>query len=208
MTATASRFDALKARWERLTERERVAVASLGMVMLAMVMAIVGFLVGTSLNDLEEDNAGMRAAIKDLDTNRDTYQKLRNKSSSLEVRLGHGPVQLEGILEAAANQSDVTISETVERQPVPVGNKKFIERAVDVRLQKVTLDQLAKFMRKIETGANLVVVTQLNVRTRDDKHEDLQVEMTVSTWEKAQETKPGRKKEGGGPSTGKEGKAI
>jgi hypothetical protein len=40
-----------------------------------------------------------------------------------------------------------------------------------------------------------VVVTSLSVRTRDDKHQDLDVEMTVSTYEHAQpKDKPGAKK--------------
>jgi hypothetical protein len=126
---------------------------------------------------------------------------MRSKSEQLAVRLNRPGAQLGGLLESAANQSGVTISETVEMNPVPVGNKKFIERAVTVRITSVKLDALAKLMRTIETGPNLVMVTALNARTRDDKHEDLQVEMTVSTWEKAAE---GKKKEGGAKPKDKE----
>ena len=43
----------------------------------------------------------------------------------------------------------------------------------------MTLDQLTRFMKAIETGKSLVVVTRCNVRTRDDKHEQLDVEMSV-----------------------------
>ena len=66
----------------------------------------------------------------------------------------------------------------------------------------MTLENLAKFLRGVETGPNLVLVTGLNVRTRDDKHEELEVEMTVTTWEKA----PDVKKAGGTTGAAKDGK--
>ena len=39
-------------------------------------------------------------------------------------------------------------------------------------------------MKAIETGRSLVVVTELSVRTRDDKHEQLDVDMSVSTYDR------------------------
>ena len=62
--------------------------------------------------------------------------------------------------------------------------KKFIERSVDLHLKPMTIDQLTKFMKAIETGKSLVVVTSLGVRTRDDKHQQLDVDMSVSTYER------------------------
>ena len=46
-------------------------------------------------------------------------------------------------------------------------------------------------MKAIETGKSLVVVTSLTVRTRDDKHQQLDVEMSVSTYEHEQRSRPG-----------------
>ena len=106
--------------------------------------------------------------------------------------MGAGGVQLQGLLEAAAKEAGVEIAEQTERPANPLG-KKYIERAVDLRLRKVQLEDLTKFLRKVETGPNLVVVTALNIRSRDDKHMDLEVEMAVSTYEHAPPEKPGHK---------------
>ncbi len=190
--ALADKVTDLRGRWDRLSDRERTMVSALGMGLLALLIVVIGFSIAGSLSDLEDANNDMRQALRDIAEHRDSFQRAKAKTAQLEVRIGHGGVQLQGYLEQAAKDAGVEIAETVERQPAPVG-KKYMERAVDLRLRKVGLESLARFLRRIETGPNLVAVTALNVRTRDDKHEDLEVEMTVSTYEHAVD-KPGAKK--------------
>jgi hypothetical protein len=132
----------------------------------------------------------MRQALRDLDTQRDSYLKLRAKSQQLEVRLGASPVQLGSYLETASKEAGVEIGDSNERT-APAG-KNFTERTIDLHLHAVTLEKLVKFMKAIETGRNLVVVTQLHITTRDDKHMQLDVDMSVSTYQ--HETKTGTKK--------------
>src|SRR5258707_13707726 len=61
--------------------------------------------------------------------------------------------------------------------------KKYVERSVDLRLQKVKIDALAAFLKRIETDPNLVIVNSLLVRPPDDRHQKLDVAMGVSTYE-------------------------
>lgn len=177
------RMQALRDRWERLSQRERTMVGALGVTFVIMMVLIVGFLITDGLASMEEHNADMRQALRDLDTQRDNYLRMKAKASQMETRLGQTPVQLQGYLEQAAKEAGIDIPETKENPPTPAG-KRFVERSVDLGLHAVTLDQLVKFMRAIETGRSLVVVTRLNVRTRDDKHEQFDVEMSVSTYER------------------------
>jgi type II secretory pathway component PulM len=177
------RMQALRDKWERLSQRERTMVGALGVAFVIMVTLIVGFLISDGLASLDERNADMRQALRDLDTQRDNYLRLKAKVAQMETRLGSQPVQLQAYIEAAAKESGVEIQESNERPPASTG-KKFVERVVDLRLKAVTLEQLTKFMRAIETGKSLVVVTQLNVRTRDDHHQQLDVEISVSTYER------------------------
>jgi type II secretory pathway component PulM len=176
------RMQSLRDRWERLSQRERTMVGAMGVTFVIMVTMIVGFLITDGLASMEERNADMRQALRDLDTQRDNYLRMKAKTAQMETRLGSTPVQLQGYLEAAAKESGVEIQEANERPPSSAG-KKFIERTVDLHLRAVTLEQLAHFMKAIETGKSLVVITQLNVRTRDDKHEQLDVELSASTYE-------------------------
>lgn len=203
--ANTNALEGLKARWDRLSERERMLVGLLGAAAVLIVLVIIVVLGDSALGDLRGTNQNIRQALKDIEAHRDAYVRARSKTAALESRIGKGSVALEGFLESAANQSDILISETNEQQPQVVKNTKYTERNVDLRIRKCNLEQLAKFLRKIETGPNLVVVTGLTARVRDDKHEDLEVEMRVTTWERAPD-KPGAKKtgpgEGGGPAGG------
>ena len=178
------RMQGLRDRWERLSQRERTMVGAMGVTFVIMVTLIVGFLITDGLSTMEEHNADMRQALRDLDTQRDSYIRMRAKTAQMETRLGATPVQLQSYVENAAKEAGVEISDSTDR-PASAAGKKFIERSVDLHLKPVTLDQVTRFMKAIETGRSLVVVKELTVRTRDDKHEQLDVDMTVSTYERA-----------------------
>lgn len=176
------RMQALRDKWERLSQRERTMVGALGVTFVIMVTMIVGFLITDGLSSMEERNADMRQALRDLDTQRDSYLRMKAKTAQMETRLGSQPVQLQGYVESAAKDAGVEISDSSDL-PATAAGKKFLERSVQLHLKPVTLDQLTHFMKAIETGKSLVVVTSLSVRTRDDKHQQLDVDMVVSTFE-------------------------
>src|SRR3569623_116207 len=166
------RMQALRDKWERLSQRERTMVGAMGVTFVIMVTLIVGFLITDGLSTMEEHNTDMRQALRDLDTQRDSYIRMRAKTAQMETRHGATPEQLQSYVENAAKEAGVEISDSVDR-PVAAAGKKFIERSVTLHLKPVTLDQLTHFMKAIETGRSLVVVKELTVRTRDDKHEQL-----------------------------------
>lgn len=189
------RMQALRDKWERLSQRERTMVAAMGITFVIMVTLIVGFLITDGLSSMEEHNAEMRQALRDLDTQRDNYLRNKAKTAQMETRLGAQPVQLQSYLEAAAKDAGIEIPESDERPAAPAG-KKYIERTLHLRLKAVTLEQLTKFMKAVETGKSLVIVTELELHTRDDKHEQLDVDMAVSTFERERDAgKSGVKKD-------------
>ena len=178
----------LRERWERLSARERTLVSAAGVTFVATTTIIVGFLIIDGLAALEEHNADARQALHDLETQREGYLKAKAKAAQLETRMGKTPVQLQGFLEQVGKDAGVEIPASDEQAAQPAG-KQFQERSVTLRLKQVSLENLTKFMRGIETGPNLVVVTGLTIRTRDDKHQDLEVEMTVTTYDRVTEKK-------------------
>jgi len=186
LDAQIARF---RARWERLSTRERTLLTAMGITFVAMTTVIVGFVITDGLSTLEERNADARQALRDLETQRDSYLKAKAKAAQLETRMGKTPVQLQGFLEQVGKETGVEIPESDEQAAQPSAKSQFQERSVTLRLKQVTLESLTKFMRGIETGPNLVVITALNIKTRDDKHQDLEVEMTVTTWDHATDKK-------------------
>jgi type II secretory pathway component PulM len=182
------RFKSLRDHWERLSQRERTLVSALGATFVVMSTLVVGFLITDGLSTLDEHNADMRQALHDVETQRESYLRAKAKTAQMETRIGRTPVQLQGFLEQIAKETGVEIPESNELTPTAAG-KHFIQRSVELRLRQVPLDALARFLKSVETGPNLVVVTALNVHTRDDRHQQLDVEMTVSTYERASEKK-------------------
>ncbi len=183
----------LSERWERLSPRERTLLTALGATFIVMLTLILGFVVTDRISTVEGENADARQALLDLETQREPYLRAKAKASAMEARMGKTPVQLQGFLEQVAKDSGVEIPESNELTPQPAG-KQFMERSVTIRLKQVTLDSLAKFLKGEEGGQNLVVVTALDVRTRDDKHENLEVEMTVTTYERVSDKTKSSKK--------------
>lgn len=175
-------------RWDRLSARERMLLSVMGGVFLLMLTIIIGFFISDGIATVDEANGDARQALRDLETQRDSYLKAKAKAAEIERRMGKTPVQLQSYLEQVAKEVGVDIPEFNELAPQPAG-KQFTERAVTLHLKSVSIESLAKFMRGVESGPNLVAVTALNVRTRDDKHEELEVDMTVTTWEHAVEKK-------------------
>ena len=183
----------LSERWERLSPRERTLLTALAATFVVMVTLILGFVVTDSISTIEGQNADARQALIDLETQREPYLRAKAKASAMELRMGKTPVQLQGFLEQVAKDAGVEIPESNDLTPQPAG-KQFLERSVSIRLKQVTLDSLAKFLKGVEGGPNLVVVTALRVTTRDEKHENLEVEMTVTTYERVSEKTKSSKK--------------
>lgn len=192
-----TQLQALRDRFEQLSQSERTLVLTAAAVFVVTVSLVGGFFITERLSSLEERNTAMRQALRDLESHREAYLRAKAKSVQLESRLNRPTIKLQGYLEQAAKEVGVEIPEQNERPATSVG-KRFTERTVELRVRKVRLDQLANFLKRIETGPNLVVVTALNIRTRDDRHQELDAEMTVSTYERERGEKkerPGAKRE-------------
>lgn len=201
MNSLLARIKNLGDTFERMSQRERTMAALLGAAFTACVFLIGGYLIYSRLSDLEERNDAMRQALRDIERKRGAYLQAKAKISQLEARIGTVPLQLSGFLEQAAKDTGIDIRETNPKPPEPVG-KKYVQQSMDVRLSKVQLEALTKFMRRLEQNpGNLVLVTGLFIRARDDKHVDFDVDLTVSTYEHAPKKPKGKEgKEEGAPA--------
>jgi hypothetical protein len=186
------RIAQMRAQWERLSLRERRLLTLLGASFIALVVFGIGYVIADGLSAIEERNHDMHQALKDIAAHRDDFARARSENRQWEAKIpleGKGQ-PLQGYLEGAAKALDITIPEMNERPPQSRG-KQFVEKSVDIKLRGVNLLQLADFMRKVETGSSyVVVVSRLYIRTRFNQHDQLDAEMTVSTFERAAAERP------------------
>jgi len=186
------RIAQVRAQWERLSLRERRLLTLFGGCLIALIVFSIGYVITDGLRSIDERNRDMRQALKDISAHRDEFIRARSETDRMKVKIpeeGKGQ-PMQGFLEAAAKDLDITIPEMNER-PAQARGKQFVEKAVDIKLRGINLQQLAEFMRKVETTSqNVVVVSRLFVRTRFNQHDQLDVEMTVSTFERGSPEKP------------------
>jgi hypothetical protein len=186
------RVSRIRAQWERLSLRERRLLTLFGGCLIALVVFSVGYVIADGLRAIDVRNREMRQALKDMSAHRDEFIRAKAESGAWERKIppeGKGQA-LQGFLESTAKELDITIPEMNER-PAQARGKQFVEKSVDIKLRGLNLQQLAEFMRKVETTSqNVVVVSRLFVRTRFNQHDQLDVEMTVSTFERGSPEKP------------------
>jgi type II secretion system (T2SS) protein M len=191
MAKFTEKVSQMRAQWDRLSTRERRLVSTLAGVFGLFLTLLLGYFVWSGLADIQDHNEAARQALKDIAQHRDEFLEARRRMTSQEVRVSRTPIQLSSILESAATEAGLKIDETNDRPQAPRG-KKYIEKGLDLKIRKTDLQSLTKFLRRIESGPNLILFDHINVRTRYNEHDALEVELGVMTFEHAPETPKGK----------------
>jgi len=175
----------LRAAFEDLTPRERLALAGMGV---ALVLALVWLAVIQPIRHARQD-ARVRVdqaerQIELLARQRDQYDEIAGRLRRVEARIARGPKgNIFTTLETLARNSAIKI-ESLEPQAAPAG-ERYVEEKVQVVLRSVTLNQLSQYLEQIEGAPQLLSIKALRIRTRADKPELLDVTFTVSSFEPA-----------------------
>ena len=84
---------------------------------IALVVFSVGYIIADGLRSIEVRNRDMRQALKDMASHREEFLRARDRQRPLEAQdPGEGQGQpLQGFLESAAKELDITIPEMNER---------------------------------------------------------------------------------------------
>lgn len=183
-----TRLEDLKASLERLSGRERMMLGGLAAAFVVGVVVVVGYIIFSGLEEIEEKNDAIRTALKNLAENRTCYMEHRQRTAQIEVRMSRTPLELNRYVETAASAVGVSIAESTEISPVDLD--RFRQRGVEIKLRKVSIEQIGKLIKELESSPHIVQVTRLNVSTRWNQHSELDVEMVVSTFER-RKTSPG-----------------
>src|SRR5512141_270233 len=189
------------AEWNRMGARERRLISALAGVVGFLVIAVAGYLIIDSLQEISTSNKDTREALAAIARHRGEYLEAKGRMAALEARIGVEPPQLATDLEAAAKEAGIQIPETVDRPPAPAG-KRYMEHSLDVRLRKVGLKELATFLSKVETNPRLIAITRLQIHRSFGENATLDVDLTATAFERIKEDK--RKKPGAAvPTKGK-----
>lgn len=175
----------LGASLSQMTPRERALLSAMGATFVGMAVLLIAYFVWSGLDTLSERNDAMTQALEDLRTRGDAFRELERDRQALEKQM-RAPPSLLGHLEDAATHAGIAIPESTERPAMVRGDIQ--EHTVDVKLRGVGLASLVKFLEKVESGAYLVLTSQLSLRTRFGEKDALDVDAAFTTYEKSNKT--------------------
>jgi Type II secretion system (T2SS), protein M len=196
MPAMPAAFERLRERWETMAPREKRLAITLGVTLVVCIFLALGLQIRSRLNTLEARNAQTRNALRLISEHQDEIIEKRNSPDDPERVIPETAQPLQTYLEGIASQAgNMTIPESTEKPPVVKG--KYRELSIDLQLRGVTLDQVAKFLKLVETNAPAVVTQRLRIKPFVSAHDKLEVELTIAAYEKLKANE--KPKKGGKP---------
>jgi len=174
-------FDRLRDSWERLGAREQRLLSLLGVVTIVCAVLYVGFMIQDGLNELERHNEDTRLALTSLEKRRDELMEAKSRQNEVVALIGEEATPLPTYLEKVGSEIGVQIRAQTEKPTVT--KAKFHEHSNEITLTDLTIEQLAGFLRGVETQSPIVVSTRLSVKRSNLNKEKLdRVMIIVSTY--------------------------
>jgi Tfp pilus assembly protein PilO len=175
-------IDKLQDRWEHMTTRERTLVGALGATFVILVLSWVGFTIRDGLKAIEAKNQETRKALAALADYRVAQAR---GSDGPEIVIGDEAVRLESYLSSIASGVGVVIPGYNPRTPVTRNGYHEISTRIEVR--GLSIYELKDFLERVESKSRVVVITQLQIKRHFREKDKVDVDMIVTTWEKAKQ---------------------
>lgn len=167
-----------------MSPREQtIALVGAGVAIILVIVLPVA-IASSRIGKLEREVADGRRQFKEVVRAIEAYDRKRAQLAGLQQQLVGGyDQQISTTLESIAEQNGIKdrIDSLKEKAAAP--SDLFEEASVDVRLKRVSLQQLIDFLYAIEHHPEKMLrLKQLSVKPRFDNKQDLDVSFTVSTY--------------------------
>jgi general secretion pathway protein M len=173
----------LRERLDRLEERERRLLGIFALVVGAIVLLLLPLAVTAALHGTRNDNEALREAIAQITSERPMVERSRALHKAIEERYSRPAPPLTSFLAKLAQEVEVEIPETQDRQVVPHG-KRYEEKSTKITLRKVGMLKVARLMERIEQSGHPLSIGQLTIRKRGLEPDSYDVDMVVSAFER------------------------
>lgn len=171
----------------QLSRREQVAVA-LGVIVVLATALYLG-IVSPYINAMEQLDGKITSRqrqIREVETLRREFMVLQQRQSAAEARLNKNAAFslfpfVEGLVGQVAAKENL-----VSMRPQPAAPREnLLEESVEVRMEKIRLDQVIRLLYGVDTAEALLQVKTLRLKTRFDDRSLFDVTMTVAALGRA-----------------------
>lgn len=186
--------------WSRLTPRERTYILVLILVFFGMGTLVLLYMRDKALRETENDIADTRRALDMVYTRGAVYKERLEEKKEREAKISDKTLLFSTLLEEAATVSESIKWSNEEELPALDLGGGLIKRSFKFNLRSVSLEDLVKFLAKIESKAGHIVTTEsLLVRSPSNAEDRLNADVTIATWERrgTEEAAEGAEEDGG-----------
>lgn len=190
---------------DRLTPRERTYVLVLVLVFFLMGMLVLLYLRDKALRDIEREITATRQALDTVHTRGAVYKQRLEEKKEREAKISDKALLFSTLVEEAATVAETVSVSNEEEVPALELGENLLRRSFKFQLRSVTLEDLIKFLTKVESKAGHIVMTEgLLIRSPSNAEDRLNVDVVIATWERRGEAAAaaaeGGEDEGGGGS--------
>jgi len=198
----------LKETIENLSDRERLLAACLCAALCCTAAAVALALVHRRTSSLEATIEANAKVLRELAAKEGELREQYLKRQRADDRFEAEAPPLLGLLERFAGDAGIEIPESRD-MPDETVEKKWVVKSSELKLRKVALETLVKFMSSIknQNAAFPIAVTKLGVRERAGEPNAYDVQMTVATYAKKEKSKAKGKAATGAGAAGREAAA-
>lgn len=170
---------------DRLTPRERTYVMVLVLVFFLMGTLVLLYLRDKALRAIERDITATRQAIDTVHTRGAVYKQRLEEKKEREAKISDQALLFSTLVEEAATVAETVQVSNEEEIPALELDAGLLKRSFKFQLRSVTLEDLVKFLTKVESKPGHIVVTEgLLIRSPSNAEDRLNVDVTIATWER------------------------
>ncbi|MEI6806143.1 MAG: type II secretion system protein GspM [Myxococcaceae bacterium] len=176
----------LEALWDRFqalsNEDKKKAVLGAGVLsFLLVVLCVWG--AWSSVNTRQLEVRRLATEMKQIDTLSIQYNEVKAEQQAREAQIRSNQVALFTLIQNSATRLDLKLNDLNERKEA-LSDSNLTQVSVVVTVKELSMDRLTAFLEDIENSSSkgLVKITRLQVKTRFDSPDLLDLQMTVSTW--------------------------
>lgn len=167
------------------TDRDRRALLIGGVTIVLVVFYLVFLSFSSGTRNLEKRSALLEKELKEVKVLRAEYENSNKKIAELSSKIKKEKEALISVVEK------ILLDEKLDRKNFSIRdvNSKtnsdedfYEEKSVDIELNKISLSNLVDILFKIQKKTSLKV-SNLNISTKFDKSESINVKLRISTYE-------------------------
>ena len=171
----------------QLAKREKYLI-SLAVIVIALAL-VIQFAVMPFVNKRDQyanSVTGKQRNLQEMMSLRQEYLALQEGANVVSQKLANRPKSftLFSFLEKAAGDAGVKNNIKYMKPSASTGKGPFKESLVEMKLERITLGQMADYLKRIESPANLVSIKRISIQSNKKETQYLDVIMQVLTFSK------------------------